>query len=448
MPDPQSTTLPKNLRTGRIFEANVSSRFSTFFVHKYARFDKSTSLGLPTGAPFRLFHSQSDAFMQASCDPAKGVGRPQRSDGSSAHAPSFRVLSAGKTSSGLGESIADPTNPENHSAKGLWCLELPRRSESVAVTWGASFRVRHVASGRYLMVDAATGSGTSPSTGVQWFEARLVDEVNDSSSSNHPVSPNALLFRVQSAERAAASLIPAGECSVRIEHHYVDPKTGLDKVLYLHNTDLSRAPIEQLVAESSTVNESSSGGMAETSQITSGKMAPKRSLKLIFSTVRSAQDIFKVMMAPRVEVNRLRLIRSLLVNCNLYTVALSDPSRAIRDNLVSTVYALLRVILLCYKGKSKIDMTTDWVKKANSHSPAAFTALFGGVSDTAAQRACRDLKLMDTVFEMGYAVYARTFPADPWANSSAAFNGPRAIQKLVHVAIQLAISSFTRINQT
>jgi hypothetical protein len=34
--------------------------------------------------------------------------------------------------------------------------------------------------------------------------------------------------------------------------------------------------------------------MAETSQITSGKMAPKRSLKLIFSTVRSAQDIFKV----------------------------------------------------------------------------------------------------------------------------------------------------------
>jgi len=294
VPDPQSTTLPKNLRTGRIFEANVSSRFSTFFVHKYARFDKSTSLGLPTGAPFRLFHSQSDAFMQASCDPAKGVGRPQRSDGSSAHAPSFRVLSAGKTSSGLGESIADPTNPENHSAKGLWCLELPRRSESVAVTWGASFRVRHVASGRYLMVDAATGSGTSPSTGVQWFEARLVDEVNDSSSSNHPVSPNALLFRVQSAERAAASLIPAGECSVRIEHHYVDPKTGLDKVLYLHNTDLSRAPIEQLVAESSTVNESSSGGMAETSQITSGKMAPKRSLKLIFSTVRSAQDIFKV----------------------------------------------------------------------------------------------------------------------------------------------------------
>jgi len=230
--------------------------------------------------------------MQASCDPAKGVGRPRRSDSSSAHAPSFRVLSNGKTFSNSGESIADPTNPENHSAKGLWCLELPSRSESVAVTWGASFRVRHVASGRYLMVDTATGSGTSPSSGVHWFEARLVDEVNDSSSSDHPVSPNALLFRVQSAERAAASLIPAaGECSVRIEHHFVDPRTGLDRVLYLHNTDLSRAPIEQ---PKSSTSSSSRGGSGETSRITSGRLAPKHSLKLIFSTMRSAQDIFKV----------------------------------------------------------------------------------------------------------------------------------------------------------
>lgn len=272
----------------------MSSRFSTFFVHKYARIDESTSLGLSTGAPFRLFHSQSDAFMQASCDPAKDVGRPRRSDGSSAHAPTFRVLSNRKSSSDLSESIADPTNPENHSAKGLWCLELPRRSESVAVTWGASFRLRHVASGRYLMVDTAAGSGTSPSPGVQWFEARLVDEVNDSSSSYHPVSPNALLFRVQSAERAAASLIPAaGECSVRIEHHYLDPRTGLDRVLYLHNTDLSQAPIEQPTAESSSTNSSSDGGSGEISQITSERLAPKHSLKLIFSTMRSAQDIFK-----------------------------------------------------------------------------------------------------------------------------------------------------------
>lgn len=83
----------------------------------------------------------------------------------------------------------------------------------------------------------------------------------------------------------------------------------------------------------------------------------------ISSLTPSLHFLHKVMMAPRVEVNRLRLIRSLLINCNLYTIALSEPSRAIRDNLTFTVYSLLRVILLCYKGKSKIDMTTDWVRK-------------------------------------------------------------------------------------
>lgn len=149
------------------------------------------------------------------------------------------------------------------------------------------------------------------------------------------------------------------------------------------------------------------------------------------------------MVAPKVEVNRLRLVKSLLINCNLYTIALSEPSRAIRDNLTSTVFSLLRIILLCYKGKSKIDMTTDWVKKANTHSPAAFTALFGGVPDTAAQRACRDLKLMDAVFEMGYALYVRIFPDDPWANGSPAIKGPRAVQKLVHVALQVVLLSIS-----
>jgi hypothetical protein len=142
------------------------------------------------------------------------------------------------------------------------------------------------------------------------------------------------------------------------------------------------------------------------------------------------------MTAPKAEGKRLRLIRSLLVSCNLYTAALSEPARAVRDDLRPTVTALLRVIALCYKGDAKVDTAVDWVKKANALAPAAFAALFGGDPNSASQRACRDLKLMDAVFGMGYAAYARCYPADPWAVGGSALNGPRAVQKMVHVALQ------------
>ena len=57
------------------------------------------------------------------------------------------------------------------------------------------------------------------------------------------------------------------------------------------------------------------------------------------------------MTAPKPEARRLRLIRSLLVSCNLYTAALADPARAVRDEFKAIVVVLLRVIALCYKGE-------------------------------------------------------------------------------------------------
>jgi hypothetical protein len=39
--------------------------------------------------------------------------------------------------------------------------------------------------------------------------------------------PDAMLFQIFSADRASASLIPAGgECSVQLEHRYTDPQVG------------------------------------------------------------------------------------------------------------------------------------------------------------------------------------------------------------------------------
>ncbi len=60
--------------------------------------------------------------------------------------------------------------------------------------------------------------------------------------------------------------------------------------------------------------------------------------------------------------------------------------------------------------------------------PAAFSNLFDGSPDNFAQRICRDMKLMDAVFEMGTAPYIRCFtnsgPGKPWKQQDLA-GGPR-----------------------
>ena len=51
---------------GEQVECNAGALFSTFVVRKYGRFDEATAAGacLHTAFPFRLFHSQSDSFVQ------------------------------------------------------------------------------------------------------------------------------------------------------------------------------------------------------------------------------------------------------------------------------------------------------------------------------------------------------------------------------------------------
>jgi hypothetical protein len=65
------STLPMRLRTGKVFETNLSTQLSSFRLHSYARFGVATEEALKTGEGFRLFHSQSDSFVQASNNPDK-----------------------------------------------------------------------------------------------------------------------------------------------------------------------------------------------------------------------------------------------------------------------------------------------------------------------------------------------------------------------------------------
>jgi hypothetical protein len=52
-------------------------QFETFTVTKFGRFAEGESAFLKTSAPFRLYHSQSEAFVHASCDAEKDRTQPE-----------------------------------------------------------------------------------------------------------------------------------------------------------------------------------------------------------------------------------------------------------------------------------------------------------------------------------------------------------------------------------
>jgi len=104
------------------------------------------------------------------------------------------------------------------------------------------------------------------------------------------------------------------------------------------------------------------------------------------------------------------------------------------------------VVNLQIKGNFEWPAGEDWVDKANKMAPAAFAELFDGEPDASHQRISRDLKLLDAVFAMGCAAYARTAPASPWSVETPhpdayALVGAKAVQKLVHVALQRMCAS-------
>jgi hypothetical protein len=410
-PNQLDATLPKNLRTGLTYETNVSPQFSTFSIHKYGRVDSISAACLWTGRNFRLYHSQSEAFVHASCNSQKGRSEKRPGD-LQAHIPYLRTILDNSDQ-------ADPTNPVNHSAKGLWSFEPLRRNHTVPTGWESAVRVRHVPSGLYLAVDIAKPNTVSANE--TWYNAILVDDAltEDTemlSEGANLAPPENMIFHVHSADKTTAQFIPDSNVSIQLEHFFIDPLTGEKRKLYLHNTEKHKPKTEL-----ATKNHS-----AKKFNFTS-------SFHLVFSTMASAQDIFKLMRTTPVEDANVRLIKSLLVVTNLQAVNLRDPNIPIKEDLKSLVKIMLRIIDVQHKGTSS-HPNIDWIKKANSMMPAAFSAIFVGEPDPFSQRACRDMKLMDSLFDFGTTPYDRTFPASPWGTEI--MNGPMGIQKFIHVILQ------------
>ena len=68
----------------------VETQFEAYTLAKFARFGPKDASMLKTSVPFRLYHSQSESFIHASCDAEKDRAHPDgRKVGKQSNALSF-----------------------------------------------------------------------------------------------------------------------------------------------------------------------------------------------------------------------------------------------------------------------------------------------------------------------------------------------------------------------
>jgi hypothetical protein len=139
------------LRQGRVFEANLSPNASTFRIRLFSQHELSVQR-LRTGECFRLFHSDSDSFVQSSCNSDKVLwaasnfpaptrsptSRQARSCSASkrrgdfpAHIPYLKSLPD------TGED-PDPYDAGMQTSKGIWQFELLQRNKGGLIRLGAT----------------------------------------------------------------------------------------------------------------------------------------------------------------------------------------------------------------------------------------------------------------------------------------------------------------------
>ena len=117
--DPDLATV---IRKDQVCEVNCSAQFTTFTVQRFAHYEKSDLNKLKTSDCFRLYHSQADSFIHASCNPDKenkGTVMRQRTTKQGHEPVPFKHghIPYLKAIADTGED-PDPSNPINQSAKG------------------------------------------------------------------------------------------------------------------------------------------------------------------------------------------------------------------------------------------------------------------------------------------------------------------------------------------
>lgn len=134
-----------------------------------------------------------------------------------------------------------------------------------------------------------------------------------------------------------------------------------------------------------------------------------RSFMMVFSDEQSAYDIFKLIRTSYREGDYIDILKAYVPAAWHFAVCLRADRRGV-DNRAGVQF-LYKVIEMQTKGDSIATRSPEeWIAKANDSSPTAFAALFGGKRVRMVQGLCRDMKLLDAVFEIGYAPYRREAP--------------------------------------
>jgi len=423
MMNPDGPATPLCLKTQPTLELNASSKFTTFMIRKYGGFKPGTQDSVRSSfSPFRLYHSQSESFIIASCNKDKnaqsdkirskkfkGIGdEPDRDLVLPAHLPYLRQVDQVTSNE-----EPDPTDPRNHSSKAVWVFETLSRKTSDTISWSDDVRIRHVPSGRYLCVDTSRPFHVLPPNEAWYRTYLVVDSTEDKGLIAHKpydyCTPEATIFKIET-EGGMGSDIPRNISHARVE--FKTEVKGMSLHLFLHNAEVEKPRM---------------------GNSTKSSMSSKL---LVFSTQRSAQDTLKIMPIGDEERTASFQAGAFVPIVMAYAERVADPEKPLptHEKLQDIMVALIKIIN--FQSKSAQETTSfDWIKKANSMLPSAFSALFEGEPNELAQRISRDCKLLDAVFTMSLAPYQRL--SNPFGGTEKEkMLGCAGIQKLAQVALQ------------
>ena len=504
--DPDNDAHPKILRTGRPLELNISTRPTNFSIHgytqarshivrssrvartrthalararahthtptthvRYAReYDKSLML---TGTQFRLYHSQAESFLQASCGPDKNTAN---GEGSIRERPSMTSLSGHipYLKRLVSDGQPDPANPKNQSAKGVWVFETKERSKGDYIWWSSPVRIRHYASGKYLAVKHDSEDGSN-------FDCYLVDDsmrdLEERDQSKWDLAPMAeMLFYVAPSDNVDSNALPNTTWSLKVEHRFTSD-FGDEVVLYITNTELKKpqqrvkTPFQKGSAVNSKVKDRSgkvvkvhtdeTGRPTGTcgihweddtrSDVSAESLKPAdtenalsiKSTGLMFSKTWSDKNILKIMPTPANEVVKISQTKDFRTACQTYSAMVSDPTIPLDDTSGDPPQVQLLLSIIDYlnvDSSPPFDKNIQWVATSNSMLPKDFNAIFNtGEVDDQTQRAAKDMDLLAAMFEMGMAAYRRTAPTDPYAGDvDEDMRNTRGLAKFIHIAMQ------------
>ena len=429
--DNLGSNLPFHLRTLRQRELNASRDFFSFRIDFYQRVEDEDELR--TRAGFRLFHPESDSYVQAS-------GSVSR-DGMRTDNKTWKAIPYLKPTKG-GEgmmTIVQGRVDANMSVKGLWSFENTLQSKGGCIRFDVGIRIRHIPSGKYLSCDTSKADADE-------FDCALVNDENPQAAPGAFGSAHSLLFYVVPEDIVHVDRVPKNMSTmVRIEHRHSSDKSRL----HFRDTNKPKVPCR---ASSSVEKEDLRGN------------------GIVFARQQQAQDMLKLIPSSEEETLLVKGIIATRFILESFRWQMENARTVPNDIVESCITVLLRLMDHVTKGDGfgsgvaslMKKPTSEWIPKANSMLPTEFTSLFIGQPDVPYQNKIIECKIMDTVFDMALAAYNRYLRLDesgqllsaapassadahPWTTGDGKPRGimtkSKALQKFLHVTLQLFFNS-------